>query len=63
MTGMRIISAAIPEDLDKAILDFRKRDECIRLTYSEVIRRLLYAGLGQPMPELEVERSRGRAGA
>lgn len=51
MTGMRVISAAIPDDLDKAILDFRKRDECIRLTYSEVIRRLLYAGLGQPMPE------------
>lgn len=55
MTGMRIISTAIPEDLDKAILDFRKRDECIRLTYSEVIRRLLYAGLGRPMPETAKE--------
>lgn len=42
MTNMKIISAAIPEDLDKAILDFRKRDECIRMTYSEVVRRLLY---------------------
>lgn len=51
MTNMRIISAAIPEDLDRAILDFRKRDECIRLTYSEVIRRLLYSGLGREMPE------------
>lgn len=55
MTDMRVISTAIPDDLDKAILDFRKRDECIRLTYSEVIRRLLYAGLGKSMPDSSEE--------
>lgn len=55
MTDMRVISAAIPDDLDKAILDFRKSDECIRLTYSEVIRRLLYAGLGKQMPKMGVK--------
>lgn len=55
MTDMKRISVAIPDDLDKLILEKRKRDEYIRLTYSEVIRRLLSSAVGQPMPGAEKE--------
>lgn len=50
MTDMRIASVALPDELDKAILNFKKQDDYIRLSYSEVIRRLLYMALDMPVP-------------
>lgn len=55
MWSMRRICLAIPDDLDKLILEKRKQDEYIKLTYSEVIRRLLFSAVGQPMPGTEKE--------
>ena len=46
MTEMRKICVVIPDDLDKMILERRKQDDFVRLTYSEVIRRLLYMAVG-----------------
>lgn len=51
MTEMKRISIAIPESLDNKILEVRKQDEYIRLTYSEVIRRLLCAAVADQVPE------------
>lgn len=58
MTDMRIISVAIPDDLDRAILDIKKKEDYVRLTYSEVVRRLLYAGIGLPAPERKRDAAR-----
>lgn len=53
MTDMRIASVALPDDLDRAILNFRKQDDYIRLSYSEIIRRLLYKALDMPVPSVK----------
>lgn len=51
MTEMRRISIAIPDALDSQILELRKQDEYVRLTYSEIIRRLLCSAVERAMPD------------
>lgn len=50
MTNMKIVSFAIPDELDRAILEKTQNDSA-RLSYSEVIRRLLYKALDMPCPD------------
>ena len=45
MTEMRRITIALPDELDKRILELRKDDRFVRLSYAEIIRRLLERGL------------------
>ena len=45
MTNMRIISCAIPEEIDRKILDLKKSPEFERCTYSEVLRRIILLGI------------------
>ena len=45
MTEMRRISLAIPDDLDKQILEKKRADQFVNSSYSELIRCLIRAGL------------------
>lgn len=45
MTEMKRVSIPIPETLDQRILELRKRDEFVRCSYAEIVRRLLERGL------------------
>lgn len=38
-------SISLPEDLERAIVELRKDDRYTRLSYSEIIRQLIQAGL------------------
>lgn len=45
MTDMRRVTIAIPDDLDKRILELKKDDRFVRGSYSEVVRQILERGL------------------
>lgn len=45
MTDMKRTSVSLPDDLVAAIETLRQRPEYSGLTYSEIIRRLIIAGL------------------
>lgn len=45
MTDMRRVTVSLPDDIDKRILELRKDDRFIRLSYAEIVRRLLEQGL------------------
>lgn len=45
MTNMKRTTISIPDDLDKAIIDLRKKESFIRCSYSEIARYLLIIGL------------------
>lgn len=45
MTDMRRITIALPDDIDRRIVELRKTDEFTRLSYAEIVRRLLERGL------------------
>lgn len=45
MTGMRRISVAIPEEMDKRLLEMRKDERFIRCSYSEIVRRMMDQGM------------------
>lgn len=45
MTDMRRVTISIPEELDRELLRLKKEDRFIRVSYSELIRCLLQAGL------------------
>ena len=45
MTEMKRVTIPIPDSLDQRILELRKRDEYVRLSYAEIVRRLLERGL------------------
>lgn len=45
MTDMRRITIALPDEIDKRILDLRKDDRFIRCSYAEIVRQLLERGL------------------
>lgn len=45
MTGMRRISVAIPEEMDKRLLEMRKDARFIRCSYSEIVRRMMDQGM------------------
>lgn len=45
VTEMKRITIALSDDLDSEILKMRKQDEFVRCSYSEIVRRLVAAGL------------------
>ena len=45
MTDMRRITVSFPDDIDQALIELRKQDGFERCSYSEIIRRLVRAGL------------------
>lgn len=45
MTDMRRVTIAIPDDLDKRILELKKDDRFVRVSYAEVVRQILERGL------------------
>lgn len=45
MTDMRRVTIAIPDDLDKRILELKKDDRFVRGSYAEVVRQILERGL------------------
>lgn len=45
MTDMKRVCFAINNDTDRRLLALRKTDKYVRLTYSELIRKTLAAGL------------------
>ena len=46
MTDMRRVTISLPDEIDRRILDLKKDDRFILLSYSEIVRRLLESGLG-----------------
>lgn len=50
MTDMRRVTISLPDDLDRRILDLKKDDRFVRLSYSEIVRRLLLIGLSGEAP-------------
>lgn len=45
MTDMKRVTIALPDNLDKKILELRKDDRFIRCSYSEIVRQVLERGL------------------
>ena len=45
MTDMRRITIALPDEIDKKILELRKDDRFIRCSYAEIVRKVLEQGL------------------
>ena len=45
MTKNWRINVMMPNDMEKAIVELRKKDEYSRLSYSEIIRQLIVKGL------------------
>lgn len=45
MTDMRRVTISLPDDLDNEILNLKKKDEFVRCSYSEIVRKLLLIGL------------------
>lgn len=58
MTSMRRITISIPHDMDKKILEIRKKDEFVRASYSEIVRVLISAGLNFDKHENETRTPR-----
>lgn len=46
MTDMRRVTISLPDEIDKRILEIKKDDRFIRLSYAEIVRKLLESGLG-----------------
>ena len=47
MTDMRRITIALPDEIDRKILELRKDDRFIRCSYAEIVRQLLERGLAK----------------
>ena len=45
MTNKWRINVTMPNDIERAIVELRKKDEYSRLSYSEIIRQLIVKGL------------------
>lgn len=45
MTNMRRVTIPLPDEIDRRILELKKDDKYIRLSYAEVVRQLLERGL------------------
>lgn len=45
MTEMKRRTVSLPEEIDKKVLELRKDERFIRCSYSEIVRKLLEAGL------------------
>ena len=47
LTDMRRITIALPDEIDRKILELRKDDRFIRCSYAEIVRQLLERGLAK----------------
>ena len=45
MTDMKRVTISLPDSIDRKVLELRKDDRFVRCSYSEIVRRLLEAGL------------------
>ena len=45
MTEMKRVTVSLPDEIDKKVLELRKDERFIRCSYSEIVRKLLEAGL------------------
>ena len=45
MTEMKRVTVSIPDEMDERIANLRKKDEFLRDSYSEIVRKLLERGL------------------
>lgn len=45
MTDMRRVTISLPDEIDRRILELKKDDRFIRLSYAEIVRKLLESGL------------------
>jgi len=45
MTDMRRVTIALPDEIDRKILELRKNDNYIRCSYSEIVRMVLERGI------------------
>lgn len=52
MTDMRRITIALPDEIDKKILELRKDDRFVRCSYAEIVRQLLERGLTDETKEV-----------
>ena len=50
MTDMRRVTIALTPEIDSEIYNLRKRDEFVKCSYSEIVRRLVLAGLSKDKP-------------
>ena len=50
MTDLKRFTFAAPPELEKQIIDMRKRDEFCRMTFSEILRVLIARGLEHTNP-------------
>lgn len=46
MTDMRRVTIALPDAIDKRILELRKDERFVRCSYAEIVRQLLNHALG-----------------
>ena len=53
MTNMRRVTFCMQDNLDKKILDLKKRDQYVRCTYGELLRVLLEKGLSEDAGDAE----------
>lgn len=47
LTEMRRITIALPDEIDRRILEMRKDDRFVRCSYAEIVRQLLEKGLAE----------------
>lgn len=45
MTEKKRITISFDDDIDRCILELRKRDDYVRCSYSEIVRQLVQLGL------------------
>lgn len=45
MTEMKRVTISLPDEIDRRVLELRKDDRFIRCSYSEIVRKMLEAGL------------------
>lgn len=47
MTDMRRITIALPDEIDRRILELKKDDRFVRCSYAEIVRKLLEHALDE----------------
>lgn len=45
MTDMKRITVSFDDDVDRRIVELRKRDDYVKCSYSEIVRKLVRLGL------------------
>lgn len=53
MTDMRRVTVALPEELDRRILELKKDDRFVRCSYSEIVRQVLDHGFAMLVDKKE----------